>query len=330
MKKLLLLALVLGFSALVGCATPTPTAVPKKSGTIRVGFSSDADLGDVPTLMALDVLRSEGYTVQPTFFATADVEVAALAKGDLDIGNGSTRTIWSADAQGAAILTVAEEASDDWSLVARNDLKNCTDLDNQRVGITSTGSLNAALLRAYIQENCPTAKPQLILISNSSARATALLANQLDATNLELADVMEVQKQAPENFHTLVNFAQTLPQLKTTGVHVRQQFAAEHPEQVRDYLKALVETNRQIAINPKGAQDTAVQVLKMDPADAQANVASYVKSNIWDVNGGMTRDAIAYSVDFFTKSGAIPAGLTADKVSDLSYLDAVLNEIGRK
>lgn len=330
MKKIWLLALVLGAGALLGCAAPTPAVTSKKNGTLRVSFSSAADVGDVPTLMALDVLRGEGYTVETTFFATAEVEVAALAKGDIDIGNGSTRTVWSAVAQGAPLLTIAEEARDDWSLVTNNTIMTCGDLDGKRVAYSSAGSLNAALVKAYLGQNCPTAKPQYILIANSSARASALLTNNVDATNLELADVLAVQKQAPEQARTLVNFAQALPQLKTTGVHVSAAFAQQHPDLVREYLKALVQTNRQIAANPKLAADAAVKFIKLDPAEAQTTVQAYVTNQIWDVNGGMTPEGIAYSVDFFTKTGSLPAGLTADKVSDLSYLDAVLNEIGRK
>ncbi len=68
----------------------------------------------------------------------------------------------------------------------------------------------------------------------------------------------------------------------------------------------------------------------MEPAEAATTTQAYLQKNIWDVNGGLSRDAVAYSVDFFTTTGSLPVGLTADKVSDLSYLDAVLNEIGRK
>lgn len=330
MKKFVLFAVVLGLSALLGCAAPTPTPAPQKSGTFRVGFTSAADVGDVPTLMAHDALRAQGYTVVATFFAGADLEVAALAHGDLDMGNGSTRTHWSADAKDAGILTLMEEASDDWSIVAENAIQSCADLDGKRIAYSSSGALNAALLKAYLEQNCPTAKPQILLIPNSPDRASALLSGNLDATPLELVDLMDVQKQAGDKFHTLVNFAQAIPQVKTTGVHVRSAFAQQHPDMVRDYVKAVLEANRQVQANPKLGADAAVKYLKLDPAEAQTAVQAYVDNKIWDANGGMTKDAVTFSVDFFTKTGSLPAGLTADKVADLSYLDAVLNEIGRK
>lgn len=279
--------------------------------------------------MAHDLLRAQGYTVETQFFAGADLEVAALAQGDLDLGNGSTRTHWNADAKGAGILTIMEEAGDAWSLVTRPDIKTCADLNDKRAAYSSAGALNAALLKAYIGENCPEAQPQILLIANSSARAAALAAGELDATTLELVDVMQLEQGAPGKFHTLINFAEALPRLKTTGVHVRSEFAKQHPEQVRDYIKAVLTIHRQIQTNPKLLVDAAVKLLKMDPADAERTATAYLKNNIWNVNGGMTKEDVVYSVDFFTKTGSLSEGLTADKVSDLSYLEAVLNDIGR-
>jgi hypothetical protein len=50
----------------------------------------------------------------------------------------------------------------------------------------------------------------------------------------------------------------------------------------------------------------------------------------WDPNGGITQDGFQSTIDFFTNSGAIDPGLTVDKALDLSYLNAVLDDIGRR
>lgn len=317
-----------GLLWLAACASPTPVSVPK-SGTLRVGFSTEADMSDVPSLMAQDRLRAEGYTVETNFFPSADVQVAALMQGSVDIGNGSTRTTWNAVAKGAEIETIAEEAADAWVITAVNEIKTCADLNGKRVGLTSPSSLNAALLKAYL-ENCPGTEPQILIIANSSARAAALLAGELDASPLELGDVVELNEKAPARFHTLVNFATELPRLKTTGVHVTRAFAQEHPELVRAYIKALLQVNRDIRANPQLLKEALGRYLKMDAATADRLSEAYLARDIWDVNGGMTREGIAYSVDFFNQTGSLPDGLNGDKVSDLSYLEQVLREIGRK
>ena len=324
----LLVCLCAGLLWLAACTSQTVTPAPK-SGTLRVGFSTEADVGDIPSLMAHDRLRAEGYSVETNFFSAADVQVAALTQGSVDIGNGSTRTAWNAVGKGAEIVTIAEQAADVWSIVVSNEIKTCADLQGKRVGLTSSSSLNAALLKAYLK-NCPGTEPQILTIANSSARAAALLAGELDATPLELADVAELNEKAPTRFHTLVDFATELPRLKTTGVHASRAFLQKNPELARAYLKALFHVHRDIRANPQLLTDAIVRYLKMDAATAKRLGEAYLARNIWDPNGGMTPEGVAYSVDFFTQTGSLPEGLSADKVSDLSYLEQVLAEIGRK
>ncbi len=329
MKKLFALALLLPV-VLLGCAAPTLPAASKKSGTYRIGFSSEADLGDVPSLMAQDALRAQGYTVEQTFFAGADLQAVALLGGELDMSNGSMRTNWSAAAKDDNAITIMEQTTDNWLLITKSEITTCDGLDGARIAWTNSASVNAALIIAYLAKNCPNAKPQYLLIANSSARATALLAGQADAAPVELADVVELEEKAGDKLHALVNFGETLPLVMTTGVEARRDWAKAHPEMVRDYIKALLQVHRQIKANPKLAADAAVKYLKMDPAEAQGLVELYLKNNIWDVNGGMTQDDIDYSLAFYINSGTVPAGVTAAQVTDLSYLEAVLNEIGKQ
>src|SRR4051812_2450012 len=125
---LLLCAFVLG-----GCApritpagaSPTLSTLPVRSGTIRVGFSTSADFGDVPSLMAHELLTARGYTVEVTTFTGADVETAALLQGELDIANGSMRTIWLGLAKRANALTIMEQVADVWLLVAKSEIMKC-------------------------------------------------------------------------------------------------------------------------------------------------------------------------------------------------------------
>lgn len=334
MKKLAALVLFLLCLTWNACAAPTPMApaptTALKSGTIRVGFSTVADAGDVPSLMAHDLLREEGYTVQTTFFSAADLEVAALAQGDVDIGNGSTRTHWAAVAKGAGIRTVMEQVALLWSILAKPEIKTCADLQGRRYAISSLGSLNAALTKAYLQQNCPGTEPEYILIASSGNRAAALLAGEIDATSLELADVLQLQDTAPGKFHTLFDFGKSLPELKSTGIHVNLEFAQTHAEMVHDYLRAVLTIHRRIRENPELLETALVKYLSLDSNAAKAIAAAYLERHVWELNGGMPPDAIPYSVAFFQNSGSLPKELDANTVADPTYLNAVLDEIGRK
>ena len=44
--------------------------------------------------------------------------------------------------------------------------------------------------------------------------------------------------------------------------------------------------------------------------------------DIWEPNGGLTRQRVQATLDFLIQAGGVPAGITAGQVADLSYLDA--------
>lgn len=333
--RLLLIALTVAL-LVAGCslasAQPERDAQRVKGppGSLRIGFSTAADMGDIPSLMALELLAERGYKTEPIFFSGAELSVAALSKGDVHFGNGSTRTSWAAIAKGADIVTVMEQAANAWSIVSTTDITSCAGLQGKRIAITSTGSLNAALLSAYLQMNCPSIEPRIILIANSENRAAALMAGKIDAAPLETSDFLRVKRMAPGRFHALVDFAASLPRLKTTGIYVNRALARRYPEVVQDYLEAVLTVHRRIQSEPALIEAAIVKHLGIDKAEAAELARFYLAKVLWDVNGGMDLESIAYSIDFFTKSGSLPPGLRDTEVADLTYLDQVLAKIGRQ
>jgi hypothetical protein len=50
---------------------------------------------------------------------------------------------------------------------------------------------------------------------------------------------------------------------------------------------------------------------------------------IWSLDGGLTAANVQATIDFLTKLDALPAGLSAERVADLSYLAAVVDRLDR-
>lgn len=335
-KRIRLFFMMLG---LVLVATACTSAVAPSAGigqaerrpeNIRVGFSTAADMGDIASLIALELLAERGYKVEPVFYSGAELSVAALAKGDVQFGNGSTRTHWTAIAKSAEIVTIMEQAANAWSIVSTPETVACADLQGKRLAITSMGSLNGALLNAYIRINCPGTAPNIVLIANSESRAAALMTGAIDAAPLETSDLMRIERLAPGRFRRLVDFATSLPRLKTTGIYVNRAFATQHAEVVKEYLEAVLTVHRRIRNEPALVEAAVVKYLGMEKAEAAELAQFYMDANIWDANGGIDRESIAYSIDFFTKMDSIPPGLTEANVADLAYLNQVLDKIGRR
>jgi hypothetical protein len=76
--------------------------------------------------------------------------------------------------------------------------------------------------------------------------------------------------------------------------------------------------------------DKAVEQLKLDSNAAKTLVDAYLAANAWDPNGALTRENIQYTLDFLKQTKDVPAELTFEDVADLSYLNAVLAELGRR
>src|SRR5262252_7988892 len=63
---------------MAGCQLPgTSEPTTKTARTIHVAYPSEADLADIPSLMALDLLKDQGYAVRATFFSGITLAVEA-------------------------------------------------------------------------------------------------------------------------------------------------------------------------------------------------------------------------------------------------------------
>ncbi len=328
------------FSVLLGACTgpipapatlslPPPTMTSSvKTGKIRIGLGQD-NVSGLPFLMALDSLQSQGYIVETTHFDRFDLITAGLSEGNLDIVGASHQTSWTAIAKGAPIRVVITKSRNPYHLVARQGINSCSDLNGKTLAMGSTTGVVAALVNQYLANNCPTAKPQIVLIPNSANRMAALLAGQIDASPLELEELLQLEHQVPTRFPSLVAFSKEFPGVEISGYYAHRAFAEKNPRIIMDLVRAVVQARRQIQ-DKRVLGDKITKYYSIDIAAAQAASDLYLAQNMWDINGGLTTEGIEATIDFLTRANALPSGLSVQDVADLSYLNAVLSEIGRK
>jgi ABC-type nitrate/sulfonate/bicarbonate transport system substrate-binding protein len=330
----------MGVTLVAACGVLSPTVqevevthmveTPAETVEIRAAYTAGLDLTDIPSLMAFELLADQGYAVLTTSFAQSELAVEALARGDSDFGFGSSRTYWAAVPKGANIVSIMERSVNDFSIVTVPEIRTCSDLDGRRFAQHSEGAVSKAMSDAYILKNCPGIEPEILIIPEGANRAAALLVGEIDATPLKLADSLQVERQAPGQYRTLANLAADLPHLKTGLVFVNRDFAAAHPQAVKDYIRAALTIHRQIKQVPDSLIAEATRRLAVDPEFLPRFVTAHAELDMWDVNGGLEAESVQYSLDFFTDAGKLDAGLTVDDVADLSYLNQVLDEIGRE
>ena len=322
-------------------ASPTPAAAPspaplpttpptRKSGTLRLLYLNTRDVRDVPVLLALEALQAQGYTIVQTSLGTTSLIVDALARGDGDLASFANNSAWTAVSKGAKLVTIGEIHHTQPVVAARNDIHTCQDLDGKPVAVNPPGQANAALLDRYMKQSCPGAKYVPVVISDNAAKVAALQSGNVDAALVENEFMLDIQRRAPDRFHALISLAKEFPLIHTAGIQVRREWAEQNPGLVKDYMRALLESDRRVAADRQLLYAEAQKRIGLDAAAAKETADMYLDNNAWEPNGGLTAENVKYTLDFLTGLSAVPAGLKVEDVSDLSYLNAALDAIGRK
>lgn len=333
------LAFALLFAAtLFACAQaapPTPTTVPTtaapaKSGTLRYYQLLNPDLRDVPMDLALKQLAAQGYTIQTQQLENSTLLAEALSRGDADIAQFNNQTAWNAVLQGAKLRTIAVPVAGTGIIAARNTITDCAQLEGKPLALPVNTGINPTLLNKYLAEKCGGAKPQIIILPDIKARFAGLQNGSLDASLMQRDDLFELEQQAPGKFSRLIALNQSFPNVIVNGLHVNTDFAQANPQLIYDLLYALVVANRQVVSNPSLAIEEGVNRLQLDRAFAEKAVTGNIADKLWDQNGGLTTEKVQQTLDFLISLKILAQSITPEQVSDVSYLNRVLDELGRK
>jgi ABC-type nitrate/sulfonate/bicarbonate transport system substrate-binding protein len=308
---------------------PRATAAPK-AGTIRFSVAGNASVKDVPSLMALDSLEAQGYAVEIVTFAKSSLIPPALLQEDVDIASANTTLSWAAIAQGADIRTVVGRANTSFYFVVKKSIQSCKELDGKAISFATRQSVGYVMFEEFVEQHCARVVPDVILISESRNQVAALQAGEVEGAYLELEDWLSLQELAPDEFHVLVDFAKEFPEVQLSTFTVRREWAEQNHEMMKDYIRALLSAQRSVIENPQLLRDKIVQYLSLDSAQAQQLADAYIAAHIWDPNGGVTAENVRATLDFLVAGDILPAGSRVEDVADLSYLNAVLDEIGRQ
>jgi ABC-type nitrate/sulfonate/bicarbonate transport system substrate-binding protein len=299
-------------------------------GTIRFFDLSNVDVRDVPLLMAMDALREQGYTVEVTYMNSSNLIADALARGDAEIGLLNHQTMWAAIEKGADVRTIAQPTGHTAVVIADQSIRTCADLAGKRVGFANLSGTNPTLFKLYIDTNCPGTQYDALTIAEADGRLAAMLAGELDATSVPSEQGLALERQAPGRFHKLFAHSEEFPNVLVDGLHVNRAWAEANPQAVRDFLRAMLVTYRQVLDDPQMLYAEAAAAMSLSAEDAEIIGNLHLDGHMWDANGVLTPENIRYTLDFLIEQGALPTGLTYEDVADLSYLDDVLAEIGRR
>jgi NitT/TauT family transport system substrate-binding protein len=310
---------------------PEDIRVPRPAGNLafKMGFNSEYGFGDVPILITVDRLNTDGWKIEKVVFSSSELGTEATAKNEVQWGSGATSSSLLAVQKGAKLPLIVEKVANHWVVVSKPGLQKCEDLNGKGLAIHSEGAVSTAMVRTWVDTACK-GKPNYLVISGSQNRAAALINGQIDATPLELVDWVNIETLHPGKFRLLVDFAQGLPDLSTTPVIANGDFLARNREAGVAFVAELLKTHRMADADPsilvKGAID---HKLELDQQSLPAIVEAYRKLDGFYLNGGMTAKKVEGSIKFYTESRVLQPGLSVEQGADLSVVEDALKLIGR-
>jgi ABC-type nitrate/sulfonate/bicarbonate transport system substrate-binding protein len=311
-------------------AEPTPTELP---GTkeFTIGFTS-AGLSSAPFLAAIDALNNSGYTIDVQILDQSELVTEGVSSGDFAFGSGANNSSMAAVEKGANLKVVVARVNNEWTLYARTDITDCAGLGGKTLAIHSQGAVSTAMVKNYVATTCAGTEPNYVVIEGSNNRVAAMLADEIDASPLELSDSITIEAQAADRYHLISSFAADLPDLQTTSIYVNGDFAEENPGSVLAVVKAVLEQHRKIEGDAAYLKSIAEEFVgdAINPDTIDEATQKYVELEMFPTDGGLTEDNLAYTAEFFGPdgTGSTEALLEVDQFADLSFLQLALDELG--
>ncbi|MEV4897345.1 ABC transporter substrate-binding protein [Nonomuraea sp. NPDC055795] len=318
LKRLAALAVM---SALAACGVRGTETNP--DGTLSFSIAvTEPDITTVPILAAVDVVRQAGHKVEVVELAEPELAIGGLAEGAYAISAEATSPALSAIEQEAPIRIIADAIGNQWAIYGKSRV-TCDDLDGKPFGIFSRGAVATAMTEEWVRTQCTgDRKPEYLTIGGSDVRAQALVAGEIDATALELADVVALERSGGSAFTQVVDFGRTLPDLRPQTVYANTAFLAEHRDVAQLFVSALVREHAKINADPRHLVKLVRTYLPEEEIDDVAEIAERsVKAGLFDA-AGLTERNMQVTIDFFVRAGVIEPGMKAKDATDLSFIKA--------
>jgi NitT/TauT family transport system substrate-binding protein len=297
---------------------------------IRFAYPSSADMGDIPSLLAWEQLKAQGIEVTPKFFPKTDLAVQAVVAGEAEIGSAAGIAVVKAVESGMNLRIIGEQVRNEWQLVTPVSLKDPKQLDGKRIGYHAPITVTEALVKWMAKHY--KINPTWMIVPGSDVRAEALMRGQLDATPAEIGDVLNILQAKPGQFHVLISYAKTFPQLIGSMYFARADYVQKNGAVVESVLEAILKAHRAVETQPGLVKENALRLLpETKPALIESTAATYKELRIWDINGGAGKERGDASIKFFEEAGLLKKDtVTFQQAFDTGPLDRTLKKLGRK
>lgn len=313
-------------TAAAAATTVATTTAAMVDEPVTVGFASATQPSYAPALLGIETAGT--VPMEAVFFQQSELAVQALLQGEIDILAIGVNGPMIAINEGAELVIIAVTIGNDWALVSTTDIATPADLEGKTIAIHSETSTATPLVRSTLED--AGVEAEFVIIPGSPNRAAAMSAGQIDATPLFLSSSIQLELEASDRFHTLVDYGEV--PLASQALVTTRSWLAEHGDVATAIVRQFIETGRRISNDETWATEALSALFPDDdPAYLARLVQEYVARNLWVTDGGSALLArFGEAVQSNIARGSLPEDALTEVSDyvDLTAMNAALAELG--
>jgi len=187
------------------------------------------------------LFAKHGIEVETIYLRSSNLQMAALATGEVQISNSGGAPVLSTVAGGQELKIVAMPTSQlPYDLVMKPEIREAKELRGKRLGVTNIGGttwMAAILVLEHLGLERGRDRIEINAIGNQTILAQAMEAGNIDATIL---DPFLSRRLKQKGFHVIELNDSNIP-FVSTSVVVSAAYLREHRDTVERFLKAWLE-----------------------------------------------------------------------------------------
>jgi ABC-type nitrate/sulfonate/bicarbonate transport system substrate-binding protein len=250
--------------------------------------------------------------------------------GGLDVVGTSSDPLFAAIQAGAPVKAIGTYAPRLSVVVtAAPDIRTPADLKGRKIGIQEVGGFNEVMARLLLQSVGLTERDVQYVSIATANRVPALINGQVDATVLHIDQYYAAISQKPD----LVNLAQmweVVPDWWYSAFVSNETVLREKREALIRFLTAVIKAQRTMYLDPQAVKPIAVEETRRKPEEVERAYEDLVRGGVWNVNDGMPRHMIEYTVDKEVEVGIVrPENKpTYEQIVERSLVDEAVRRNG--
>jgi ABC-type nitrate/sulfonate/bicarbonate transport system substrate-binding protein len=325
-----LLASMLGFSAVAMLASGAPAADPVKVSLSAIGRPPIFSNTYVDVAETMGYWKAAGADVNVRWFQRGSDTAKAVVTGDVDIGTTSSQAAMNLIASGAPIIAIAGMNSQDWVLASDDpDVKGCKDLKGKTVAADGINNARYLYIGAAVA-TCGLKISDMKLIDLANAPLVkAGIAGQVHSGIFHIDELAQVEFKTGKKWRHLEVPPAIKKNLHYLMLVASKKAIAENREGVVRLLEGWIKTQALMGSKKPADKEQfakiAANASQIDPKVALSAIDEYQKINYWENNDGLDEKQIAAQLNELVQIGSVKAEQkpSMDKIVDRSlYAEA--------